>query len=79
MSGAGPFTEDTRRTPPPHPRALWRVVLDRHANGADGRCQICGDANCGRWRWAAELLADDQAARARVSPRDPSEQAASQP
>jgi hypothetical protein len=73
MSGSGPFTEDWQRSPAPDPRALWRVVLDRHANGADGRCEICGDADCTRWQWASELLADDQAAEERAAGQGASE------
>jgi len=69
MSGSGAFTEDPRLPPAADPRTMWRVVLDRHANGPDGRCAICREADCSRWRWAAELLADDQDAEARKKAR----------
>jgi hypothetical protein len=56
---SGPFTEDPRLPPPQDPRVLWRVTLEQHANEEDGRCRLCGDADCHTWRWASELLAEE--------------------
>jgi hypothetical protein len=71
MSGSGPFTEDWRRPPPPDPRVRWRAALDRHANGADGRCAVCGHEDCDRGQWAGELLAEeDQRAAIRAAGQD---------